>query len=344
MSSTKFCVLHLGLHKTGTTSIQKTIQKNIHLFSQNKWHYPIFQIDKKRYANHSIPIMTLYGDNPENHQHYRKIRRKIDLDFIKKSLSEQLDISLSASSNLIISGEGISRLPIKNIEVFIESLLQNDFTVIPIIFVRPPYSSLCSNLQQVIKGLNYVDLIDPDFILHSKVLESKTPLRRDLDTLNNLLTLFGHDLQIHNFNNAISHKNGLFCYFLENLPFNFTDDIIEVKSNISQTNKWVRLQNLINYSQSSREYNTRIMLELNLKFKDDSKFLLTSDEYKIIESKLERYRDKISLLIGDQYINESIRHSSIFTSADWVDVIKTMSEFNHLKSMVSRSTMRSVYQ
>ena len=34
-----------------------------------------------------------------------------------------------------------------------------------------------------------------------------------------LLTLFGHDLQIHNFNNAISHSNGLFCYFLENLPF-----------------------------------------------------------------------------------------------------------------------------
>ncbi len=48
--------LHIGTHKTGTTSIQKYFRKNENALRENKIWYPNFDIinQNKRYAHHEL--------------------------------------------------------------------------------------------------------------------------------------------------------------------------------------------------------------------------------------------------------------------------------------------------
>ena len=53
--------LHMGLHKTATTSFQATCSKNAEELSKQNYLYPVFinKENRKEIYNHSIPIFSV---------------------------------------------------------------------------------------------------------------------------------------------------------------------------------------------------------------------------------------------------------------------------------------------
>ena len=71
---TKICFLHLGFHKTATTSIQLTCRNNSNLLRKNGIETPKFLNEKNKIsANHTRQLRDIFA--PSNKKLYNKIKR-----------------------------------------------------------------------------------------------------------------------------------------------------------------------------------------------------------------------------------------------------------------------------
>ena len=80
----KTCYLHLGLHKTASSSFQQTCAANIARLQQERLHYPIFSCpsakpSRLKISNHSVPLRSLYEQNPAEY-HINKRWKIKDID------------------------------------------------------------------------------------------------------------------------------------------------------------------------------------------------------------------------------------------------------------------------
>lgn len=166
-------ILHVGLHKTGTTSIQETLflDLNNKLLEKKGYLYPNCWP-----SNHSVSIYSAYCDDPANY--HINIRMGYSADQIKyvneKYLSDlKIEIDEKKLSKLIISGEGISMLSLDNLNALkkhLNSIFSNEIKVI--IYVRQPVQWAISTIQQFIKSgrQNYRDaLIEMEKILKTSL-------------------------------------------------------------------------------------------------------------------------------------------------------------------------------
>ncbi len=143
----KHCILHVGLHKTGSTSIQTTLHS--HLDDEN------FTYADLGSANHSVRIFSLFTDKPEEYHVHKK--RALSLKEIekfnhqaRKMLIENIDSC--TSENMIISAEDISSLSKAGVER-LKKFLEEHFQKITVVaYVRPPFSLMESSFQQRLKG------------------------------------------------------------------------------------------------------------------------------------------------------------------------------------------------
>ena len=97
-------IIHIGLHKTGSTSIQK----NLHGYQDVSTRYACF-----KEANHSLPMFTIFSKNPSSHHLYKDWGITEEQVAEKKKIYKvQLEYDLNDASlkRLIISGESISQL------------------------------------------------------------------------------------------------------------------------------------------------------------------------------------------------------------------------------------------
>jgi len=142
----KKCYIHIGMHKTGSTSIQTTLNKN----TSDNFHY--VQMDT---PNHGGNIFTLFSDHPEKYHAWRKLgKSKDEINKIAKETEKQLIQNFTENNlnNFIISGEDIITLSHNELMKF-KSFLENYFdTIIIIGYVRSPKSYIESAFQQSIKG------------------------------------------------------------------------------------------------------------------------------------------------------------------------------------------------
>lgn len=59
--------LHMGFHKTGTSSFQETCKKNVGFLKAQGLLYPLFNsghIGMEDISNHSIPIYSMFCEDP----------------------------------------------------------------------------------------------------------------------------------------------------------------------------------------------------------------------------------------------------------------------------------------
>lgn len=138
------CILHIGMNKTGTTSIQQSLAG----YSDDRFLYANL-VDR---ANHSLPIYTLFAEHPGSHPMHRNRQR--DSAFLQnyvKNVRKDLDASVAqaAGRTLIISGEGISnRLDMQGLGRLREYLQQHFEQIRVVGYVRPPAAYLTSVFQQ----------------------------------------------------------------------------------------------------------------------------------------------------------------------------------------------------
>lgn len=148
--SPKTLVLHIGMNKTGSTSIQES------LANYNDKGSAYLQVPHGG-ANHSLIYNTLFRDNPRTY--YRHARSKRDafyIDNLQKKFTTDIESFLTTASaqTIISSGEDITRLSQSELKR-LKRYFNGHFLKIQIFgYVRPPVSFMSSALQQRIRSIN----------------------------------------------------------------------------------------------------------------------------------------------------------------------------------------------
>ncbi|GAA6133816.1 hypothetical protein NBRC116188_06050 [Oceaniserpentilla sp. 4NH20-0058] len=176
----KEIILHIGMHKTATTSIQGFCGEHANKL-QNKFDtfYPTFSNpSRSKIFNHSIPFYSIFSNEPE------KYSININQGINTKELAEESNkifkkqfrnrVEKTNASRLLISGEDISRLnhiEMTRMKNFLSKFLEEDGKFTVILFLRNPISYCQSALQQRVKsGLGSIDHCLQNFLNSSGTL------------------------------------------------------------------------------------------------------------------------------------------------------------------------------
>lgn len=140
-------ILHYGMHKTGSTSIQFLLHKNL---IDERFKYLAISS-----PNMSSDLATLFYDNPLDYQLNKKLGyTEADIQKIKDKLRGKFIDRLSESKNktVIISAENISWMPLSaltRMRIFLEQYAEQ---IKLVGYIRPPKGFMESAFQQRVKG------------------------------------------------------------------------------------------------------------------------------------------------------------------------------------------------
>ena len=202
-------IIHVGLHKTGSTSIQNFCGQNKIWLESNGIYYPSFE--DKVWFNHSIPLSLVFRNNHgiKNHSvvsvfdsnDNRVVAANQFLKYFKNEIKQQQ----SAKNSILLSGEDISIFELDELNIFKEFLFSCGATEIEIIlFVRHPIDFVMSGAQELVRaGLFQLG----DAMRIGNLQQSQLKIQK-------LQKVFGKEnIKVHNYNLAIN-GNGIIDYFL----------------------------------------------------------------------------------------------------------------------------------
>ena len=319
----KTCWLHIGFHKTASTSFQQTCKANIKILRDLGFHYPLFsrisfptprnQTYKKNVANHSTTISSLFLSKPLKFRGNLVIgiNNEQRLNVANQIWKNELESCLNTDSDLIISGESISTLPTESILKLVDLISSCGFTVRPFGLVRSPYSALCSGLQERIKAGQYCPIVQTSTKPSQKFI-AEMPLPKKSHCINNLVKIFSNELLLSPFSAACaSSSNGPVAYLFRSIGINDMNNFSIVKSNESKSNGWVRITNLINKKYPKfrdGSINEDYFLP-SLDWSNTGKFYLTKPEYQEIKSIIKEENMEITRLLDSSFVDEKISFS-----------------------------------
>src|SRR4051794_36624156 len=126
------CIIHIGMHKTGSTSIQRSLDG----FEDDRFLYARLG----GYGNHSLPIYSLFASNSERHHLHRTAGRSSEaVRAHNNSVRKDLDRSVAEACGrtLLISGEDIGAVPKPDLPK-LRNYFQKRFDHLTIVgYVRP---------------------------------------------------------------------------------------------------------------------------------------------------------------------------------------------------------------
>tara|TARA_B100001939_G_scaffold127806_2_gene110707 strand:+ start:2031 stop:3050 length:1020 start_codon:yes stop_codon:yes gene_type:complete len=334
----KTCFLHLGLHKTASSSFQQTCASNRKLLGKQGLHYPLFVCEYSRpkrlkINNHSVPLRCLYDQNPKNY-HINK-RWKINrLDEAIRDYDAQLTKVLESEVSIIVSGEGLSLLSGKALSQLVERIQATGFEIRPLALVRSPLDYAHSIAQQLIRGGQHLELVGCGPLLAPQTMKRLTipDGQRELTTLR---SVFGEDLQLVPFRRACAHPNGPVGYLLAEFCGVSNLELIKFQnSQESKSNGWVRVQNLINrrwpiFDQKKQLNSDHFRLQGDLA--STGKFRLTRTEVDLLKDQLAQSNQAMVDLLSEEFI----------LADDSVSDELTVSEVSQIITELARLTLSS---
>lgn len=155
----KEVILHIGMHKTGSSSIQVSLNN----YDDGTVRYARFDT-----PNHSLTINTIFARKPNRvAEHKASGHTEKEIDDLKTKYAAQLESELQSSApKLIISGENIALLSTAAIKGLHDYLSELSIKTTVVAYVRPPVGFASSAFQQRLKGQDsrVVDLNEPTAI------------------------------------------------------------------------------------------------------------------------------------------------------------------------------------
>ncbi|MEM9300570.1 MAG: hypothetical protein AAGE01_00580 [Pseudomonadota bacterium] len=140
-------ILHAGMHKTGTSSIQATLHRAD--LSGSGFSYPDLG-----WENHSTPLSLIFREDPSR---WHFVRRRgwtaAELAAERARCERRLEAALEAADGrtLVLSAEGIGGLGPRELEALAERLARYG-TVEAIAYVRDPAGYAASSLQGLLRN------------------------------------------------------------------------------------------------------------------------------------------------------------------------------------------------
>lgn len=151
----KKVIIHAGLHKTGTSSIQLACKMVSDSLLDHGILYPSF--GGSQWANHSVPLSLLFMDHSGKNNHtvnamFGSEYARIDAaEKIRQNLVEEL--SKNKIQTILISGEDLSIFTSSNLESLKDFFIAHGFNTFEIIlYVRNPISFSLSNAQELVRA------------------------------------------------------------------------------------------------------------------------------------------------------------------------------------------------
>lgn len=142
--------LHVGMHKTGTTSIQRTLFRNRRKLRRHGIHYLSIS------ENHSTTVFPLFAQEP--HKYFVNVRDGFDTPEkaarknAKVAAALNAELSAIGSGRVVMSGEDILLLPRDRVAMLAEKLAPFADGVRVIVYVREPYGATSSAFQEVLRA------------------------------------------------------------------------------------------------------------------------------------------------------------------------------------------------
>jgi len=140
------CIIHVGMHKTGSTSIQWSLDG----FSDERFLYARLDI-----PNHSLAMVSLFSPHPEHHRLNRADRP--DAAALAEYVADmrgrlERSVAEAGKRTLIVSGEDIGVLPPEGL-ARIRDWFRARFDELTVVsYVRPPAGFMASGFQQRVKS------------------------------------------------------------------------------------------------------------------------------------------------------------------------------------------------
>ena len=225
----KQIILHAGMPKTGTSTIQMFLKNNVkNLESKYKILYPVIENDPRPFKeNHSIWITSLFSENgyktPVNinfgFNSVAKLKERNDKTY--QELQKLFDSS--NSDRLMISAEGISTIDEQGIFKMFDWLNSLADEIKMILCVRHPNDGISSETQQKIKTGKTIEALtdNPKISLNRKVLKCA------------LEVIGKSNIKVFDFYSAKKSKFGLLGNFLEIIDVSLPMDQSESKSTLN---------------------------------------------------------------------------------------------------------------
>jgi hypothetical protein len=151
-------ILHAGLGKTGSSSIQENCWRQRSFLNSRSICYPQFQLGSRRLNNHSDALSGAICVDPAEHGVTRRHAASGDAAAIAGELRSQLNAVLSAPAVdcLVLSAESVANFSDDELQVLRGLLEPHTQRLRVIAYMRSPQSTLESMLQQRVKGGNPV--------------------------------------------------------------------------------------------------------------------------------------------------------------------------------------------
>ena len=338
----KTCFLHLGLHKTASSSFQQTCASNRKLLGKQGLHYPLFACEHSRpkrlkINNHSVPLRCLYDQNPKNY-HINK-RWKINrLDEAIRDYDAQLTEALASEASIILSGEGLSLLSCIALSQLVERICARGFEIRPLALVRSPLDYAHSIAQQLIRGGQHLELVGCGPLLVPQPMKRLT-IPDGQRELTMLRSVFGQDLELVPFRRACAHPHGPVGYLLEDFCGVSNLELIKFQnSQESKSNGWVRVQNLINRRWPIFDQRKQLNSD-HFRLKDDlastGKFRLTRTEVDLLKDQLAQSNQAMVDLLSGEFVLADDSVSQELTVAEVSQIITDLCRLSLSSSAAS---------
>lgn len=155
--------IHIGMHKTGSTSIQNTLYDQL---DDTSFMYADFGS-----PNHSAGVVSVFSSQPERLISKLKTQNHNGLEAFNKNILSNFENQLSKSNkeNFLISGEAINSLENAELIRFKEYLLKHFSDIKVVAYIRSPTSYIQSAFQQRVKnnlGKFALDRLYPNYKQH----------------------------------------------------------------------------------------------------------------------------------------------------------------------------------
>jgi len=272
----KTIYIHMGLHKTGTTSLQEILSNNTQLLKNQGFYYPISNLFVR---NHSIPIYSAFCTYPEKY-HMNSTFSKKQLLYRNVKILNEFNEILNKYNNIILSGEDISSLTKDELIHFKCYIQKYGFNIIPIIVIRSPYSWYNSRINYLIRQGNFRNYINYD----NNLIEKITKLKKNFNDCNIIFIPYNKQKQ---------HSLGIVGIIMDSLHINYSKfKYLYKRENIAYSNLTIRYKN----EQNKTNYNKEIKI-----WNDTNPFRLTKKELSIVMDKIKIENDYLMNEFGKEF-------------------------------------------
>ena len=309
-------ILHIGAHKTGTTSIQRFLEDNTSLLAEHGYVYP--RVCWYSHAQHRLAIALRGGID----------RNSGDKPEVEAELRKLVNFVATTKSHVIISSEVFFALPEHKLRPFYEVIKNFDTQVIACI--RRQDNLFASNYSEWTKRAGNKMTRPIHFYL-----DNPLTISADLDLLgclNTWASLFGRDrLTTYCFESGDAVRT-----FLEHIKFPAAGKIEPGKrSNIAVPAKALELMRLLKTMNQDIAVQSIVMYEAKRVFAGTGKVFLGPDDRAKILRKFETNNEELFAsylnsenLYAEKYWSEEFRQSGLDVSEplNRKDILKVVIE------------------